>query len=221
MPRRRGRRRREFNKGSKKSSKVVKLFKAGIPILFFLFIGFTMVEDDYNIQFNFDNNRSEMQNLSEVVDLNFSRDKETVWNETRIERKIHRKINEERTSQGLQKLSYKEELTEVADYHSKDMAQKAYFSHDSPSGETMSDRYAMFNVNCRTKAENIFQTHWHKNVEGVGYIDNTTMLAESVVTGWMNSKGHRENILDPRLSSEAIGVYKSDEDKVYVTQNFC
>ena len=46
-------------------------------------------------------------------------------------------------------------------------------------------------------------------------------LAESAVQGWMNSPGHRQNILTPHWRSEGIGVAVSNDGKVLATQDFC
>jgi uncharacterized protein YkwD len=46
-------------------------------------------------------------------------------------------------------------------------------------------------------------------------------IASQVVNGWMNSPGHRENILNARYDREGIGIAVSSDGKVYVTQNFC
>jgi uncharacterized protein YkwD len=60
-------------------------------------------------------------------------------------------------------------------------------------------------------------------MDGVAHYDWKTAgkIAESTVHGWMNSQGHRKNILTPRWKSEGIGVAISPDDKVYITQNFC
>ncbi len=46
-------------------------------------------------------------------------------------------------------------------------------------------------------------------------------IAFIAVDGWMNSEGHRKNILNSNFDREGIGVYIDSEDRVYVTQNFC
>lgn len=76
-------------------------------------------------------------------------------------------------------------------------------------------------------AENIFQNNlydrvWYTNGIPTSYEWNTVdEIAESTVLGWMNSPGHRQNILTPHFYSEGIGVAISGDDKVYITQNFC
>jgi uncharacterized protein YkwD len=46
-------------------------------------------------------------------------------------------------------------------------------------------------------------------------------IANQAVTGWMNSEGHRKNILDDHFQQEGIGVAFSTDNKIYVTENFC
>ena len=50
---------------------------------------------------------------------------------------------------------------------------------------------------------------------------STDEIAERAVTGWMNSPGHRQNILTPRYEIEGIGVAFSADNKIYITENFC
>jgi uncharacterized protein YkwD len=49
---------------------------------------------------------------------------------------------------------------------------------------------------------------------------SATELAERVVDGWMDSPGHRENILTNQFKGEGIGVYSRPDGTVFVTQNF-
>jgi len=76
-------------------------------------------------------------------------------------------------------------------------------------------------------AENIMQNNlydrvWYTNGIPTSYEwKDMAELAESTVQGWMDSPGHRQNILTPYFYSAGIGVSISSNDKVYVTQNFC
>lgn len=147
--------------------------------------------------------------------------------EEKLEAAIHERINNKRAERGLSKLDYRVRLEKVAELHSKDMAEKGYFSHTSPDGKTMSDRYDEVGYACRvetgenrylTGAENIFKFEY----SGLGY--SVSELADRAVEGWMNSKGHRENILTPEWENEGIGVEivnQNGDTVIYVTQNFC
>jgi uncharacterized protein YkwD len=153
---------------------------------------------------------------------------------SRVEKRVHDYVNEHRAEHGLASLDFDTDLREIARYHSEDMAANDYFAHTSPSGETTSDRYEKFGYDCRadagdgtyyTGAENIAYTYYDQRVrtgdgETVRYT-NADELAQGIVRGWMNSEGHRENILMEAWDREGIGVFVTDEGKVYATQNFC
>lgn len=125
---------------------------------------------------------------------------------------IHSRINQIRTEEGLPELGRSKELDEVAQHHSDDMAEKGYFSHTSPTGETLRERYRKHGIGC-AGGENIFR---YKSTYGA----SPAVVAEVAVEGWMESPGHRENILRPQFNIEGIGVTYSGSE-VYVTQNFC
>lgn len=150
-----------------------------------------------------------------------------------IEQLIHTGVNEERSKHGLSSLSYDSELAAIARYHSEDMAENDYFSHTALDGSDMSDRYQRFGYECRvpaggnryyTGAENIAYTYYQKRIEGGGYHDSAGDVAAGIVSQWMNSPGHRENILTSEWRSEGIGVAITETaqgTRVYATQNFC
>ena len=165
-----------------------------------------------------------------ITDYNFnlengnfsiSKKEKMTWDEENISKQIHEHINHIRLKRGLSELEYSKELDRIASFHSKQMSKNNFFSHTTPEGQKITDRYDRFGVSCFTSAENIYQTYWNENVEGVGFVDTRKKLADSVVEGWMNSPGHRKNILLKNIESEGIGIYKNSEDRVYITQNFC
>ena len=144
-----------------------------------------------------------------------------------VEYQIHQRINQIRAGRGYDELDLNPKLREAARYHSQDMAQRGYFDHDAPDGETMEDRYERFGLNCRTSAENIAQS-WYKTeidaTSGTEYYDTPEGLARGIVQQWMNSPGHRSNILRSEWKAEGLGVYAVQQDgriKIFATQNFC
>lgn len=151
----------------------------------------------------------------------------------RVEEQIHVKINVERSEAGLSNLSFDSQLVEIARYHSEDMAERDYFAHESPEGEDFSDRYNQHGYECKvpaggntyyTGAENIAYTYYQEPLVGGDYHDSPKELAEGVVQQWMDSPGHRRNILTEEWRNEGIGVSiteTSEGTRVYVTQNFC
>jgi uncharacterized protein YkwD len=151
-----------------------------------------------------------------------------------LEKKIHNMINRERQKKGLPALSWDDSLHRIARQYSQDMVQRNFFSHHDPEGRTFCDRYKAAGFECKIKAgdticlgaENIAQDNL---ISASSYKDGTTFLssntedkiAESVVKRWMNSKGHRGNILTPYFKRQGIGVALSEDGKVYITENFC
>lgn len=141
----------------------------------------------------------------------------------RLELAIHERVNEVRQERGLSELAFDTELREVARYHSEDMAEREYFSHTSPEGHTLQDRYERFGYDCRVPAgefeyktggENLFM--YRSSME-----PSIETLANRSVAGWLDSPGHRRNLLDEDWRQEGIGVARADDGSVYVTQNFC
>ena len=121
-----------------------------------------------------------------------------------IEQEVLRLVNIERQKAGLAHFTHSAELSRVARIKSEDMARNNYFSHNSP---TYGDPFAMirsFGVQYRTAGENIAK----------GYSS-----AQSVVNGWMNSSGHRANILNPAFGKIGIG-YANINGTSYWTQMF-
>ncbi len=151
-----------------------------------------------------------------------------------LEKRIHHLINEERQKHGLSALAWNSTLSRIARKHSSDMAKRNYFSHHSPEGHDFLYRYKQDGYACSVSvddrlylgAENIFQNYLYDRivyVNDVPHYDWNSMakMAETTVQGWMNSPGHRKNILTPHWKTEGIGVVISPDDKVYITQNFC
>jgi uncharacterized protein YkwD len=153
---------------------------------------------------------------------------------SRLEKKIHDLVNAERKKKGLSALGWHESLHRIARRYSQDMSERNFFSHNDPEGKSFMDRYNDEGFACSLRvgnttclgAENIAQDNLYNSVRylnGVpSYAWNTEdKIAASIVRGWMNSKGHRENILTPYFKRQGIGLSISDDGKVYATQNFC
>ena len=137
-----------------------------------------------------------------------------------LELKVHTGINAERAKHGRSPLKWDADLASVARNHSDDMTSRRYFSHDTPEGLDPTDRLHRAGFNCRKGyrygiAENI-------TIETtLGILDRT---AAEAVLGWMNSPGHRTNLLGRQYDRTGIGAsfgtwrgYKA----VYLTQVFC
>lgn len=112
-------------------------------------------------------------------------------------------VNQEREKAGLSKLSMSTILTGPANRRAKEI--KEVFSHTRPDGSEWHTVLDEFNVQVRYGGENL----------AYGY--NT---AKSVVTGWMNSPGHKANILGANFNEIGIGVYVDNSGTVFATQIF-
>lgn len=123
-------------------------------------------------------------------------------NVSSYESEVIRLVNEIRQERGLSPLSVNWELSRVARYKSQDMKDRNYFSHTSPTYGTPFQMIKAFGLSFRTAGENIAQ----------GY-----PTPQAVVTGWMNSSGHRANILNASYTQIGIGYVAQGN---YWTQMF-
>ncbi len=119
-----------------------------------------------------------------------------------FEKEVIRLVNKERKERGLSELKYNWQLSRVARFKSEDMSAKGYFSHQSPTYGSPFEMMKNFGISYRTAGENIAK----------GYTSPA-----AVVNGWMNSSGHRANILNS--SFKEIGVGYCAEGR-YWTQMF-
>jgi uncharacterized protein YkwD len=132
--------------------------------------------------------------------ISASKDKITLAEDT-----VTELVNKERAKVGCSPLRTDERLRNAARAHSTDMAKQDYFSHVSKDGSSFVDRIARAGYPRQSAAaENI----------AVGYA-----TAADVVKGWMNSDGHRKNILN--CAHKAVGVGLAYRGKTpYWTQDF-
>ena len=134
-----------------------------------------------------------------------------------LERRILQLTNEARRKNGLSPLYPDNDLTARARAKSDDMLINKYFSHTSPDGKTIKDRFqeekpASFQTISRI-GENIYMG------DRFDYSTDVKTQARMIVDGWMTSPGHRRNILDPNYTHLGVGVSAKDK-KCYATQIF-
>lgn len=99
--------------------------------------------------------------------------------------------NETRAGVGVSPLTLDPALSEVAQAHAVDMAVRDFFSHTNPDGESPFDRMRAAGVDFGYAGENIA---WYPS-------------AESAVSGWINSPGHYNNMVNTHYNKIGIGVY--------------
>ena len=157
-----------------------------------------------------------------------------------LARRIHTETNAARRRSGPGPLQWSDALATVARSHSADMARRGYFAHDTPEGRTPQDRARAAGIDCRIQvdartervgvSENLYQTTRYARIQtrGAGRTAVRTVdwfsdedLAARTVQGWLDSPGHRRNLLAPLSTRHGIGVAPDADDRVYVTQVLC
>ncbi len=118
------------------------------------------------------------------------------------EKEVVRLVNEIRAKNGLNPLTEDWELSRVARYKSQDMKDNNYFSHTSPTYGSPFNMMKSFGISYKTAAENIAKGQ---------------ATPQAVVNAWMNSAGHRANILNSSYTKIGVGYVKSGN---YWTQMF-
>lgn len=142
--------------------------------------------------------------------------------EAETEQQIHEAINDERTAEGIDPLEDDEDLRTVARGHSADMIDQEYVGHESPDGVTPADR--LDDAGCSAGGENVAQSWAGQPVDVDGetiVADDEAELAEHLVERWMDSPGHRENVLRESFAQSGVGVVVTEDNRVYATQKFC
>ena len=139
-----------------------------------------------------------------------------------MEKAIHDLINVQRQSNGLNKLSWDEALSDIARDHSSNLIRMGRISHIGPSGDDFLDRYNAAGYDCQIYTTTNQIVFGGENVFWQSYVNNNDgQMAYSTVTGWMQSPGHKANLLNNLWEVEGIGVSISANGEIYVTQNFC
>ncbi|MFG1685590.1 CAP domain-containing protein [Nonomuraea sp. NPDC049269] len=124
---------------------------------------------------------------------------------TALENEVVRLTNAERAKGGCDPLKHDARLRKAAFGHSADMAKKDYFDHDSQDGRDMVDRM---------RAAGFTGSAWAENI-AMGQ-----RSAAEVVRTWMNSDGHRQNIMNCSYTLIGVGAAKDAQGQLYWTQDF-
>lgn len=130
---------------------------------------------------------------------------------SREELKFVELVNKERESRGLEQLTIDPLLVRVAREHSREMGEKGYFDHHSPTPgrETAVDRY-LATLGKRPT--------WALIGENLFYCSIVDVSRGHVAL--MRSDGHRTNILEPRFRRIGVGAFEDSQGQFYVTQMF-
>jgi len=122
-----------------------------------------------------------------------------------IENEVIRLVNVERTKIGLPALKANWQICRVARFKAEDMINKNYFSHTSPTYGSPFDMMKNFGINFSAAGENIAQGQ---------------QTPAEVMKSWMNSTGHRQNILNTRYTEIGVGIAKSSNGSITWVQQF-
>lgn len=122
-----------------------------------------------------------------------------------LENEVIRLVNVERAKAGLQQLTQNWQLSRVARYKSQDMIDKGYFAHNSPTYGSPFKMMESFGLRYSAAGENIAMGQ---------------QSPSQVMNAWMNSPGHRSNILSPSFTQIGVGLAKDKNGRMYWTQMF-
>lgn len=129
---------------------------------------------------------------------------DTVIDSTKA-RQVLSLVNKERNKVGISTLSADSQLNKLAQMKAEDMARKGYFSHTSPTYGSAFDMMNKYGVSYKTAGENIAKGQ---------------KTAQAVMGGWMNSSGHRANILKPEYKRLGVGYAVDTAGTPYWVQIF-
>ena len=120
-------------------------------------------------------------------------------------------VNKERAGRGLSQLVIDTTLVQVARGHSREMGEKNYFSHTSPTPgiKTPLDRYLALEKH---------RPSWALVGENLYYC--SIVDVDRGHEALMNSKGHRDNILEPKYERIGVGAFVDRKGQFYVTETF-
>lgn len=147
-----------------------------------------------------------------------------------IEQAIHERVNEIRERNDLDLLDYDDELAAIAAAHSADMVARGYFSPVSPDGNDFRTRYDAAAYNCTIRSE-FFVYDGAENRAQISIASQLAsdlseneklfQIAKKVVDYWQAAPGYEDELLAPHWKHHGIGVERTADDVLYVTQNFC
>ncbi len=153
--------------------------------------------------FGKDNSFDSSDNISEA-DFSF-----LVLPDDDIEYDIFDLVNQERRRRRLSDLEWNKDVAKIARNYSKRMARENFFDHYDSNGDSIVER-----------AKSVHLKNWSKIGENLFYCEGIKNYSGFAVKGWLNSSSHRQNMLDREWKESGIGVAKSRDGRVYVTQIF-
>lgn len=126
-----------------------------------------------------------------------------------LERRLLEMVNDRRRQYGLPAIAWSSDAARIARLHSQNMAAFNFFSHEGRDGKRVSER-----------ADAGGLRKWHALGENIAYNRGYGAPLESAVQSWMNSAGHRENILSNRWEQSGVGIALTADGTYYFTEVF-
>ena len=123
-------------------------------------------------------------------------------------------LNQSRKEHNLPPLVLEARLNKAAQGHANDMLKRKYFAHASPEGKTAGDRYRQAGGG-----------KWLVTAENIATFNNTHLpitkdILNNIQKNWMNSPGHRKNILLRGVTEFGFGIAADAQGNLYAVQNF-
>lgn len=122
-----------------------------------------------------------------------------------MEQQVLQQVNHQRQQHGLPSLRSNPSLSRVARTYSQQMAAYNIYGHIGPSGETHRQRVEAAGLRASLIGENLMKVDYNRHPVALS------------VNGWMNSAGHRKNILLPQMTETGVGIWQNGAT-YYVTQ---
>ncbi|XEC96531.1 CAP domain-containing protein [Paenibacillus tarimensis] len=132
------------------------------------------------------------QNQPQTQNPQYPQSPQNTANSSQFPQQVLNLVNQERSKAGLQSLSMNGSLSNVATVKAQDMINNNYFSHQSPTYGSPFDMMRSFGISFRAAGENIAKGQ---------------RSPSEVMTQWMNSPGHRANILNGSFTQIGVGYY--------------
>jgi uncharacterized protein YkwD len=126
-----------------------------------------------------------------------------------LERDAFQLINTERGLAGLNALKWNDQIAEVARLHSANMARYDFFSHQGLDGKMVDDRAGKLGL-----------YNWSAIGENIAFMKGYDDPVNQAVQRWLQSPGHKKNLLGPDWTQTGIGLSVTADGKYYFTQVF-
>ncbi len=150
----------------------------------------------------------------------------STYNAAEMEDALAERINDYRSSKGIDGLDQVDQLRMNARGYSKDMAKRNFYSHTDPEGRGIRSRLLSLPM-CDAGSENINQILIGKEFRNpdtgiTHYIDTQQEAIDYAMESWAQSPGHRRNMLSRNRETSGVGVYiEESSGKVYATHHLC